>query len=96
VQDHLPLRIDRFPPDREQLVDIMLLDPGAADLDFDARDVAGQAAAGKAHEDVVDIGAGDPLRLLDRLADRRLRSAPCRRRSRAGRRGFPAGRCRGS
>ena len=49
-----------------------LLDPPAADIDLDAGDVADQPARREADEDILDIGAGDPLGLLDRLADRDL------------------------
>ena len=59
-------------PAPSSCVDILLLDPAAADLDLDAGDVADQPAGREADADLLDIGAGDPLGLLDRLADRDL------------------------
>ena len=59
-------------PALEQGVDVGVGDPPAADRDLDAGDVADQPAGREADEDLVDIGAGDPLGLLDRLADRDL------------------------
>ena len=47
-------------------------DAAAADRDLDPGDVADQPAGGEADEDLVDLGAGDALGLLDRLADRDL------------------------
>ena len=47
-------------------------DAPAADRHLDAGDVADQPAGREADEHLVDIGAGDPLGLLDRLADRDL------------------------
>ncbi len=44
VQHHPPGRIDRLAPGGEQLVDILLLDPVAAQLDLDRGDVAHQPA----------------------------------------------------
>ena len=56
VEDHPPVGVDRIPADAEQLVDILLLDPAAADLDLDAGDGADQPAGREADEDVLDIG----------------------------------------
>jgi hypothetical protein len=72
VEDHASAGVDRIPPDAEQLVDILLLDAAAPDLHLDAGDAADQAAGREADENVLDIGGGDPLGLLDRLADGRL------------------------
>ena len=64
--------VDHVPAGVEQGVDVGVGDPAAADRDLDPGDVADQPAGGEADEDLVDIGAGDALGLLDRLADRDL------------------------
>ena len=72
VEDGAALGIDRLPAGVEQSVDILGRDAAAADRDLDPGDVADQPAGGKADEHLVDLGAGDALGLLDRLADRDL------------------------
>jgi hypothetical protein len=57
-------RVDRVPADAQQLLDVRLLDAGAADLDLDAGDGAGETRGRIADECVVDIDSGDPLGLL--------------------------------
>ena len=69
VQNHLALGIDTVASGIEQQIDIFLFDPVAAEFGFDRRQHALQAASGKTDPDIVDIGPGNPLGLLDRVAD---------------------------
>src|SRR3546814_19367996 len=67
VEDHPSFGIDAGAPRGEQVVDILLFDAVPAELAFDRRDVAQEAAGREADPDVVDVEARDALGLLDRL-----------------------------
>jgi hypothetical protein len=82
VEHHPAFGIERPAALLEQVVDILLLDLNPAEIDLDLGDVADEPARREADPDMVDIGAGDRLGLLDRLADR-ASVPPCRRYSRA-------------
>ena len=72
VQHHASAGLDRLATRSQQMVDIVLVDPPAAQIDLDPRDRAGEPARSAADMDMVDVEPRDPLGLFHRFAHRQL------------------------
>ncbi len=72
MEDDPPIGIDALLTGREKIVDVGLLDAITAHVALNRHNVADQTTARKADPHVLDVGARDAFRLLDRFAYRQL------------------------